>query len=150
MKYLIIPYISLGFVLSIAIGIEYNCTGKAMFPTFYGSPFVFKKESLGSSMEYFYNILGLMMCVLTWSILLYIINKAIKRLIKEIENKWVNILYKIVIGIMIAFTTLNVAMDSVTIGRGFEKGFNYWYWDIDKEAENWGMTCKGELMFFRK
>ena len=29
-----------------------------MFPTYYGSPFVFKDKSLGSSMEYYYSISG--------------------------------------------------------------------------------------------
>ena len=60
MKYLIIPYIALGLVLSLAIGIEYNCEGHEMFPIYYGCPFVFMKKSLGSSMEYYYSISGLL------------------------------------------------------------------------------------------
>lgn len=42
MKFIILPYIALGFVLSLVIGIEYKCVGTEMFPDFYGSPFVFK------------------------------------------------------------------------------------------------------------
>ena len=147
MKYLIIPYIALGLVLSLVVGIEYNCEGPEMFPTYYGSPFVFKQKSLGSSMEYFYSISGLILNVLIWSFVLFFIDKAIQRISKK---KTINILYKVVIGIMIAFTTLNLAMDSVMIGRGFNEDLNYWYWNIDKEAKNWGVTCERELITFKK
>jgi hypothetical protein len=51
---------------------------------------------------------------------------------------------------MMAFTTLNIATDSLMIGRGFDKGLNYWYSNMDKEAKDWRMTCKGEIIIFRK
>ena len=53
MKFVLIPYIALGFILSLVLGIEYNCDGQEMFPTYYSSPFIFKQTSLGSSMEEF-------------------------------------------------------------------------------------------------
>ncbi len=151
MKYLIIPYIALGFVLSLAIGIEYNCDGQEMFPTFFGSPFVFKKESLGSSMEFYYSISGLILNVLTWSLVLFVIDMTVKPLIQGFrKKKLVSISYKVIIGAMIAFTTLNIAVDSVMIGRGFEEGLNYWYLNMDKDAKDWGMNCKGKLIIFKK
>ncbi|MCB0649062.1 MAG: hypothetical protein KDC49_20470 [Saprospiraceae bacterium] len=151
MKYAIIPYIALGLILSLAIGIEFNCVGQEMFPTYYGSPFVFKEESPGSSMEYFYSISGLMLNVLVWSTFLFFIDKMIQAIIGKLSRpKWIGISYKIIIGLMIVFTTLNIAIDSIMIGRGFDKGLNYWYWDMDKEAKDWGMTCKGEVITFRK
>lgn len=151
MKYLIIPYIALGFVLSLAIGIEYNCDGQEMFPTFFGSPFVFKTESLGSSMEFYYSISGLILNVLTWSLVLFVIDMTVKPLIQGFrKKKLVSISYKVIIGAMIAFTTLNIAVDSVMIGRGFEEGLNYWYLNMDKDAKDWGMNCKGKLIIFKK
>lgn len=147
MKFLIIPYIALGLVLSLTLGIEYNCEGQEMFPTYYGSPFVFKQTSLGSSMEYFYSVSGLILNILTWSIILFFVDKGIKKINK---SKGFKVGYKVVIGLLIVFSTLNVAMDSIMIGRGFNKNLNYWYWDMDKEAEDWGMTCEGEFIIFRK
>lgn len=147
MKFLIIPYIALGLVLSLTLGIEYNCEGQEMFPTYYGSPFVFKQTSLGSSMEYFYSVSGLILNILTWSIILFFVDIGIKKINK---SKGFKVGYKVVIGLLIVFSTLNVAMDSIMIGRGFNKNLNYWYWDMDKEAEDWGMTCEGEFIIFRK
>ena len=53
-------------------------------------------------------------------------------------------IYQGVVGALILFTTMNIAMDSVMMGRGFKKGLNYWYMDLDKEAKDWGMECEGE------
>ncbi|MDH4472781.1 MAG: hypothetical protein QE487_09235 [Fluviicola sp.] len=149
LNYVIIPFVALGLVLSLAIGIEYNCKCQEMFPTYYGSPFVFKQKSLGSSMEYFYSISGLILNVLVWSLALFLIDKAIQRMIGKLNKpKLTRISYNILIGMLIAFTTLNIAMNAKMIGRGFEKESNYWYWDIDKEAENAGATCEGEMVLF--
>ncbi|GHN00335.1 hypothetical protein WSM22_18240 [Cytophagales bacterium WSM2-2] len=151
MKYVIIPYIALGLILSLAIGIKYNCAGQEMFPVYYGSPFVFKQKSLGSSMEYFYSISGLTINILVWSFVFFLINQAIQRLIPKLSKaKLIRTSYNIVIGLMIAFTTLNIVIDASMVGRGFDKGLNYWYWDTDKEAKDWGMTCEGEVTVFGK
>ncbi len=151
MKYVIIPYIALGLILSLIIGIEYNFIGQEMFPTYYGSPFVFKQRSLGSSMEYFYSISGLSLNVIVWSSVLFFIDKVIQRLVQKVDKKKsINILYKSIIGLMLVFTTLNVFIDSVMVGHGFDDGLNYWYWNIDKEAKDWGMKCEGELIMFKK
>lgn len=150
-KYLTTPFIALGIVLSLVFGIEYSCTGEEMFPEYYGSPFVFKKKSLGSSMEYFYSISGLLLNIAIWSVLITLIRFAILKLIKRTgENRIVKIIYKGVVLFLIGFTTLNIAIDSVMTGRGFEEGFNYWYMDLDKEAKDWGMKCEGEWIIFKK
>lgn len=147
MKFFIIPYIALGLVLSLALGVEYHCEGQEMFPTYYGSPLVFKQTSLASSMEYFYSISGLTLNVMIWSIILFFVDKGIKRINR---TKGFKVGYKAVIGLLIVLSTLNVAMDSVMIGRGFNENLNYWYWNMDKEAEDWGMTCTGKLVTFKK
>ena len=151
MKYIIISFIALGLVLSLAFGIEYKCEGQEMFPIYYGSPFIFKQKSLGSSMEYFYSISGLIVDVVVWTLFLFFIDRVIQSLIQKISTpNLISILYKAMIGLLIAFTTLNIAMDSVTIGRGFKEGLNYWYWDFDKEAKAWGVACESELIIFQK
>lgn len=151
MKYAIIPYIALGLVLSLFICIEYRCEGQEIFPIYYGSPFIFKQASIGSSIEYFYSISGLILNILVWSFLLFTIDKAMQIIIKQINSpKWICNSYKIIIGFMIAFTTLNITIGSIMIGRGFDKHLNYWYWDINKEAKTWGVTCKGKIVAFRK
>lgn len=145
MKYAVIIYIALGMVLSLMIGVEYNCDGKEMFPTFYGCPFVFMKKSLASSMEYFYSISGLLLNVLIWSIGLYVFDKGMQKII---WHKAMKIGYKVLIGFMIAFTPINIILVPVMNGGGFDESSNYWYWDMDKEAKDWGVTCKGELIFW--
>jgi hypothetical protein len=148
-KYLTIPFIAIGIVLSLVFGIEYNCQGEEMFPKYYGSPFVFKQKSLGSSMEYFYSMSGLIIIIVIWSILITLIRFAILKLIKRTgENKIFKIIYKGLVIFLIGFTTLIIAIDSVMTGRGFEKGYNYWYMDLDKEAKDWGMKCDGEWIMF--
>lgn len=59
-------------------------------------------------------------------------------------------IYQGVVGALILFATMNIAMDSVMMGRGFKKGLNYWYMDLDKEAQDWGMECEGEWILFVK
>lgn len=151
MKYAIIPYIALGLVLSLAIGIEYNCEGEELFPTYYGSPFVFKQKSLGSSMEFYFNIIGLLANVSIWSLLLFFVDKAIQTILDKIKKpKTIRILYKIIITFMIAFTTLNIWVDYIMLGSGFKKELNYWYWDMEQDAKAYGMNCEGKPITFKK
>ncbi len=132
-------------MLSIALGIEYNCVGQEMFPEYYGSPFVFKQKSLGSSMEYFYSIFGLILNTAIWSVLIILIRLVILKLIKKTgENKIFKTIYIVIVIGLIGFTTLNIAADSVMMGSGFKEGRNYWHMDLDKEAKNWGMECFGQ------
>jgi hypothetical protein len=147
MKFVIIPYIALGLVSSVALGIEYNFIGKEMMPTFWGSPFVFKQESLGSSLERYYSIYGLVLNVTIWSIFLFFVDKVIRRIIQTKRNK---VFYKVVIALFIVFTTFNVLYDYSLIGNGFEENLNYWYWDIDKVAEDWGGKYEGEITTLKK
>lgn len=149
MKYIIIPFIALGLLLSLAAGIEYKCEGQELFPTYYGSPFLFKQKSLGASMEYYYSISGLILNVLVWSFILFWIDKVVQYQIQKISKpKLFNISRKTIIVLLMAFTIFNIAIDSVMIGRGFKKGLNYWYWDVSKEAKEWGVTCKREFILF--
>lgn len=151
MKYVIIPYIALGLVLSLIIGIEYKCEGQEMFPSYYGSPFVFKQKSLASSMEYFYSILGLIGNVLVWSLILFLLDKIIQTAISKIKKQQlIYVFYKIMIGLLIVFATLNIVIEFTMTANGFEPGLNYWYWDIDKEAKDWGIECKGKIVMLKK
>lgn len=144
MKYLIIIYLALGFLLSLSIGLEYNCNGKEMFPTYYASPFIFKQKSLGSSMEYFYSISGLVLNMLIWGVFLFFIDKIFNRFININSIKY---FYKGIIVVFLLFTSLIVYLEFSITGRGFNEYSNYWYWNVDKEAKKWGVKCEGKIIF---
>jgi len=151
MQYLIVTYIALGLTLSSAIGIEYHCDSPDMFPEYYGSPFVFKQKSLGSSLTYFYSISGILLNILVWSMPLLIFRRLIAKLIERREDyRCVKLIYKGIVIVLIVFSTLNIALNYAMLGRGFEKGRNYWYMNVDKEAKNWGAICEGKWTVFGK
>ncbi len=145
MKYVIIPYIALGFTLSLVISIEYTCTGQEMFPEYYGSPFVFKAKSLGSSMEYFYSIWGLALNICIWSSLLGLIRLAF---LKLTSNRTLTKVYKFVTVLLIGFSSLTISIESIMIGHGFQEGLNYWYFDLNKEATSRNMKYEGKWEVF--
>lgn len=145
MKYLIICFIALGFILSSVINIEYNCIGTEMFPKYYGSPFVYKQDSLASSLESFYSIFGLVLNIAIWSVSLYFIHLLIQKLLSKINIELVNYFYKSSIILLLCISTLMIYMSIGLKGNGFNKNTNYWYFDIDQEAKDWGMQCEGKL-----
>ena len=68
-------------------------------------------------------------------------------LVENIAYKITKIIYHIFVGLLLAFTFLNLFTTYIGIGRGFDKELNYWYWNLDKEASDWGMVCEGEWKF---
>lgn len=149
MKYIIIAYIAFGLVLSLIISVSYSCEGSEMFPEYYGSPFVFKRQSLGSSMTYYFSVSGILLNVAVWGIFVLLFHKFITYLIEKArKNKIPRFIYKVFIVVLITFSTFNIMMDYLMHGRGFEKGRNYWYMNMDKEAKAYGMDCKGEWSIF--
>ncbi len=150
MKYIISIYLALGLVLSMLFSIEYNCIGEDLFPTYYGSPFVFKQKSLGSSMTYFYSVSGVIINVVIWCLPLLIVHELVQRFIKSIGDfKWTKITYKAFIVFLMCFSTLNILVSNIMRGNGFQQGQNYWIFDIDHEAEKWKVECKGEWKLFK-
>ncbi len=145
MKYVLIPYIALGLVLSLTIGVEYTCVGDELLPKYYGSPFVFKQKSLVTSMEYYYSVSGIVLNVLVWSIPLFAIHRYTQHLNAK-KAWWIG--YRIVVVLLLAFTTLNIMITSVVVGPGFQKGWNYWYIDMEENAKAYQMQCEGEWSFF--
>jgi hypothetical protein len=145
MKYFIILFIALGLVLSSIITIEYSCSGSEMFPKYYGSPFIYKQDSLASSLDSFYSISGLILNTLVWSSFLYFINFLIQKLPIKSSNKIAIIFYKSIISLLLLFSTLIIYISIELKGSGFNKSSNYWYFNIDKEAKDWGMECEGKL-----
>ena len=149
MKYIFTLYVALGFVLSSAVGIEYSCDGQEMFPEYTGSPFILRQKSLGSSMTHYYSISGLIVNIAFWTVVLLLIRLAILQLIQEtINNKTFNSIYKGIVGVLIVFTTLNVAISYIMLGRGFDEDSNYWYFDLDNDARDWGVECNGKWGMF--
>ena len=151
MKYILIPYVALGFVLSSVVGVQWYCDGQEMFPEYYGSPFIFKQKSLGSSLTYYFSISGLLGNIVIWTIIVLFLRAGITKLIQRSENnKGLRNTYRGVIGILIVWTTLNIFIDYMMLGRGFKEGLNYWYMDLDKEAKEWGMDCEGKWGMFKR
>jgi hypothetical protein len=148
-RYLIIFFIALGLSLSLVISIEYDCSGTEMFPTYYGSPFVFKQNSLGSSMQFYYSISGIILNLIIWYVLVYCLNMIINKIIEATHNSKLSIIiYKFSIVFLLLFSSLILLMTCLEIGDGFDKNANYWYWNLNKEANDWGMVCKGKWRFF--
>ena len=145
MKYIILFFIALGFVLSSVVTIEYNCIGTEMFPKYYGSPFIYKQDSLASSLESFYSISGILLNIVVWSVLLYFTHFLIQKLVIKTNNKIVLYFYKGVIILLLCISALMVNMSVELKGSGFNKNMNYWYFDLDQKAKDWGMECKGNL-----
>ena len=149
MKYVITLYIAFGFVLSSVVGVEYSCEGQEMFPEYTGSPFVFRQKSLGSSMTYYYSVSGLVVNVAVWTAILLLIRLAILQMIQGTKNyRSFNRICKGIFGVLIVFTTLNVAITYIMLGRGFDENSNYWYFDLDNDAKDWGVECKGKWGMF--
>ena len=147
MKYIIIPYIALGLVLSLSIGIHYTFEGQEIFPDYYGSPFIFKQKSLGSSMEYFYSVTGLFFNVIIWTIPVTLFYVGIKKIKRQKLKKNILIISSV---ILCLFTTLNLIIDNVMLGSGFNPNLNYWYWNVDKEAKDYKVKSKSKIVFFKK
>lgn len=121
MKYIIIPIIALGFTLCSLFGVEYTCLGHELFPHYYGSPFIYMRNNLGSSLEYYYSITGLFFDVITWSLLLLGLHFGIDRLIKWTPNqKLARVFYYSFTDVFVFFAALNMYMAATTIGSGFE------------------------------
>jgi len=149
MKYIIIVCIALGLILSLVFSIEYNCDGQEMFSKYFGSPFVFKQESLGSSMEYYFCILGLILNVFIWSIVLIIVDYYIKILINKSYNKTQLKSYYIrFVSVLVIYSSIIIILNITTIGHGFKKELNYWYWNVDAEVEKWNVECERKIVFF--
>lgn len=147
MKFILIPYIALGFVLSGVLEIEYNFVGEERMPRYWGSPFVYKQESLASSLERYYSIFGLVLNVFVWSVFLFFVDKGI-RMVNQLKQ--FKVVYKIMIALFMCFTTIIVLPHFSLMGNGFEENQNYWYWDIDKVAKDWGGKYEGEITTLTK
>jgi hypothetical protein len=150
MKYILIPFIALGLTLGMVYGVVYECEGSEPFPTYYGSPFIFKQSSLGSSMEYFFNITGILLNMLVWSVLLFILRFGYQVVLELARyNVYLRISYYVVVSSLVVFTLLNLFMMSIDMGGDFDPDMNYWYWNVDKDMKDYGMECRGTLGFFR-
>ncbi|MEL7146739.1 MAG: hypothetical protein AAFO69_10250, partial [Bacteroidota bacterium] len=87
-------------------------------------------------------ISGLVLNVTLWSVFLFFLDKGIRRISHSKKSK---VAYKVAIALFMVFTTINLLYDYSLIGNGFEEDLNYWYWDIDKTAEDWGGKYKADM-----
>lgn len=145
MNYFIIFYVALGIVLSSVVTIEYDCIGSERFPKYYGSPFIYKQDSLASSLECFYSISGLALNSLIWSFMLFFIHKMCSKLLATLNQPIIYKAYKAIIVFLIFLSTVVIYFSFELTGSGFDKNSNYWYFDLNQEARDWGMQCEGTI-----
>lgn len=102
-------------------------------------------------MTYYYSVSGLAMNWIIWTFSVFLLHRGVMSIMKNDQiKKWLNPVYKTVIGIALLFTTLVVLMEYLNLGPGFDENSNYWYWDMDGEASAYGNTCEGKLIFFQR
>lgn len=148
MKYILIPVIGLGLALSLVLRVEYKCGGPDVFPTYYGSPFVFREKSLGSSMTYYYSASGLLLNVGVWSILLTALRYGFLKLMEATDyKKGFRIAQHLVVGMLLLLSMVSISFAYITFGRHYGKHFNYWHWDVDQKAKASGVKCEGKWKF---
>jgi len=151
MKYVLIPFISLGLTLGMVYGVVYDCEGAEPFPTYYGSTFIFKQSSLGSSMEYFFSITGILLNMVVWSVVLFVLRFGYQVVLELARyNVYLRISYYVLVAFLVVFTLLNLFMLTIEKGTGFGADMNYWYWNVDKDSQDYGMECEGTWGFFRR
>ena len=120
--------------------IVYNCSGQEMFPTYFGSPFIYKSSSLVSSLEFDFYLLGITANVILLSTLVLLLRFVLVKIFSGIGNKFILYIYKTskygLAILCIAWTILffYVSYSSLQFQA-----------DINGEAKAWGMTCKGQL-----
>lgn len=142
LKYIIIPFIALGLGLSGFLGIIYTCTGDGGSPNYNASPFIFRKNSLGSSLTYFYSICGVVLNTIFWTGLIVLIRLVILKLIQKSRNSdLVKVVYNTTIGILLVLSAFIVFFSYQLMGNGFEKEFNYWYINVGDDSVD---DCEGE------
>ncbi|BCY28774.1 hypothetical protein [Flavobacterium okayamense] len=146
-KYFTLIFIGLGIGLSLLFGVEYTCKGSnEMFPDYYGNPFIFKQESLGSSLEYYFSLTGIILNTLFWTIILIGLRLIILKIIKiSNNNKFIIYSYRLITLVLILFTILNIYISYLEMGMSFNQ--IELYWDMNKEAQVYGLICEGEWFF---
>lgn len=141
-KFLISVIISFGLLCSpIPIsGIVYNCSGNEVFPIFYASPFIYKSTSLSTSLAYDFYFVGFIASFLTWYLLLFAVRLMFIKTILKSGNKIVHYSYNTIKYLVIAYSVFSIVL-LMTIGGNTIKS----HINIDNEASEWGMKCKGEF-----
>ncbi|MDP8079995.1 hypothetical protein [Phocoenobacter skyensis] len=135
----IILYIALGLVLSNLFGFSYQSIGDEWLPTYWANPIVYKKQGV-TSLENYYSVYGVIVNVLIWSVILFFIDKVVKQV------KYPSIFYKIGVIFLLVLASVFILVNGCFVGDGFSTEQNYWHWNIDQEAKDWG----GEYgVFFR-
>lgn len=120
-----------------------------MFPEYTGSPFIFRQKSFGSSMTHYYSVTGLVINTGIWTVVLLLIRRSILNLIERSgNNKGFKSIHRGMVGFLILFTTLNIGIGYIMLGNGFQEGLNYWYFNLDQEAKEWGVDCEGRIGVF--
>jgi hypothetical protein len=99
-------------------------------------------------MEYYYSISGLFLNCLVWSLIITIVRYGFLKLIELRANqKPLKTVYKTLVGFLLVFSFLSIFISYIGLGQEFGEGLNYWSWDLEKKASDWGMECEGKWYF---
>ena len=148
-RWILLFIVSLGFSLSMILGFIFNCEGTEQLPSYYASPFVFKRTSLASSMEFFYSLSGIIYNTLVWAICLGLIDLIILRLIKTMKEKQVfeRVYFILKLGPFLV-ALFFILLSLLELGKGFDSNSNYWSFNLEQDAKNWGATCNQKWVIF--
>ncbi|MFY8021978.1 MAG: hypothetical protein ACOVP1_12300 [Bacteroidia bacterium] len=149
MKYLIIYIVGLGLSLSMMFGFIYTCEGSEVMPSYYASPFVFKKTSLASSMEFFYSLSGVFYNSIVWTLTLILIDRLMLRLIHLMKEAEIfeRIYFVLKLGPFL-LAVFFILLSLLEMGVGFDTNSNYWSIDLQQEAKTWGVLCNQKWVLF--
>lgn len=141
-RFSLIVIIAFGLMLSPMFNLVYHCLGSEVLPVYYGSPFIHTRTNLGSSLEHFYSISGLALNTLIWIVIVTLVDKLLRKISK---SKTYKLIYQILIGVLTVSAVFVIFWNATLIGQGFSENSNYWYWNVDEEAEKWGAECECEF-----
>ena len=85
--------------------------------------------------------------MIIWTIPVTLFYVGIKKIKRQKLKKNILIISSV---ILCLFTTVNLIIDNVMLGSGFNPNLNYWYWNVDKEAKDYKVKSKSKIVFFKK
>jgi hypothetical protein len=111
-----------------------------MFPTFFGTPFIYKSSSLASSLEYDFYFVGIVADLLLWSFIVFLLRLVLVKIVSRLDNKWLKWTYQI---LKYSLTVLCLAWTILSV-YVYYGAFSFQA-DMDAQSKIWGMACSGQL-----
>ena len=137
---------NLFFILIISLGIflfgidpftiTYECGGQN-YHVYSGNPFIYKVNSLATSIAWTYYLKGMIFCWLFWVVIVSFLKYIIDKFIKDKTNRKLFWARRILILFSIIVSSLSLYIMISNSGNNLE-----WSADIEQEEETWGILCE--------